>query len=239
MLIPLQMHREMLKQLHKAHHGAVRTKQRARLTIYWPGIDSEIDNMVLQCTQCQTHLPSHQKELMISKPRPTRPFQEIAADFCQHAGKYYLVFVDCFTDWPTIVPLGTSTTATDLITASRELFSRTAVPDVFWSDGGLSLPQKVPAVLHRMGMISSPHYPQNNGKAEATVKFMKKVIRSAWNRRFLDEGKALLQYYLLQEMDYHQPRNSLGIPYRTHSLHMPDHSPQNGSTRYKKQKVRQ
>ena len=136
LLIPLQMHREMLKQLHKAHHGAVRTKQRARLTIYWPGIDSEIDNMVLQCTQCQTHLPSHQKELMISKPRPTRPFQEIAADFCQHAGKYYLVFVDCFTDWPTIVPLGTSTTATDLITASRELFSRTAVPDVFWSDGG-------------------------------------------------------------------------------------------------------
>jgi len=32
--------------------------------------------------------------------------------------------------------------------------------------------------------ISSPHYPQCNGKAEATVKSMKKIIRAAWNVRF-------------------------------------------------------
>ena len=82
----------------QAHQGMVRTKQRARLTIYWPGLDNDIDNMVSQCTQCQTHFPSHPKEPLISKPRPAQPFQEIAADFCYHAGRNYLIFVDCLTD---------------------------------------------------------------------------------------------------------------------------------------------
>ena len=41
------------------------------------------------------------------------------------------------------------------------------------------------------------HYPQSNGKAVATVKAMKRIIRGTWNGRFLDEDKlckALLQY---------------------------------------------
>ena len=45
--------------------------------------------------------------------------------------------------------------------------------------------------------MSSPHYPQSNGKIEATIKSMKKIIRSSWNGRVLDNDKlcrALLQY---------------------------------------------
>ena len=75
LLIPTRMRRDMLSQLHESHQGMVRTKQQARLTIYWPGLDNDIDNLVSQCKQCQTHLPSHPKEPLINKPRPTRPFQ--------------------------------------------------------------------------------------------------------------------------------------------------------------------
>jgi len=122
---------------------------------------------------------------MMSKPRPAHPFQEMAADFCFHAGRCYLVFVDCFTDWPTVVPVhvGKSVTATDLIIAARELFSCTAIPDIFWSDKG---PQFTFKEFNQFStqwefkhQISSSHYPQSNGKAEATVKSMKKIIRAA------------------------------------------------------------
>ena len=75
------MRRSALNQLHESHQGMARTKQRARLTIYWPRLDNDIDNAVSQCKQCQTHLPSHSKEPLVNKPRLTRPFQEIAADF--------------------------------------------------------------------------------------------------------------------------------------------------------------
>ena len=45
--------------------------------------------------------------------------------------------------------------------------------------------------------FSSPHYPQSNGKAEATVKSMKKLISSTWNKSSADWERlcrALLQY---------------------------------------------
>ena len=38
LLIPTQMRRDVLKQLDESHQGAVCTKQRACLTLYWPGI---------------------------------------------------------------------------------------------------------------------------------------------------------------------------------------------------------
>ena len=68
---------------------------------------------------------------MISKPKPAHPFQEIAADFCHHAGRNYLVLVDWYTDWTTIIAMGKDILSAHLISAVRELFSCTAVPDTF------------------------------------------------------------------------------------------------------------
>ena len=105
------MRSQVLSQLHDSHQGSVRTKQRAHLSVYWPGIDNDIDNTILACRQCQDHLPSNPKEPIIQKPRPDRPFQEISVDLCSHAGHTYLIIVDCFTDWPAIISLDHGTTA--------------------------------------------------------------------------------------------------------------------------------
>ena len=32
----------------------------------------------------------------MSKPKPSRPFQEIAMDFCSFGGQQFLIVVDCF-----------------------------------------------------------------------------------------------------------------------------------------------
>ena len=98
LLIPTAMHKTILAHLHLAHQGITLTKQRARLTLYWPGMDNDIENIITSCTQCQDHLPSNHKEPLQAKPRPVRPFQEAAADFCYHAGRSYLVWVDCYSD---------------------------------------------------------------------------------------------------------------------------------------------
>ena len=91
---PTKLCPEILTQLHESHQGSVRTKQRARLSVYWPGIDNDIDNVILSCQQCQDHLPSNPKEPLTQKPKPDRPFQEIALDLCSHAGHAYLIIVD-------------------------------------------------------------------------------------------------------------------------------------------------
>ena len=136
LLIPTKMHKQVLSQLHEAHQGSVRTKQRARLSVYWPGIGNDIDNTILTCKQCQDHLPSNIKEPIIQKPTPERPFQEIAVDLCSYAGRTYLIIVDCYTDWPAIISLEHGTTASHLISHIRQSFCCTAIPDILWSDGG-------------------------------------------------------------------------------------------------------
>ena len=201
LVIPSQMRSSILSQLHEAHQGSTRTKQRAHLTVYWPGMDNDIDNMVYACKQCQDCLPSQPKEPIRLKPQPQRPFQEVAADFCYHAGKSYLIIVDCYSDWPTIIPMGRNTTTSQLEAGLRELFSRTAVPDIFWSDNGPQFTSKEFRSFARQWgfhhQTSTPYYPQSNGRAEAAVKSMKRIIRAAWNGRYMNEDKlcrALLQY---------------------------------------------
>ena len=136
LLIPHSMRRGVLAQLHEAHQGSVRTKQRARLTVYWPGIDSDIDNLILACKHCQDGLPSHAREPLLPKSRPERPFQEVAGDFCSHAAHDFLILVDCYSDWPEIIAMGHSTTAPRLAMALKKSFCHTGVPDIFWSDQG-------------------------------------------------------------------------------------------------------
>ena len=201
LLIPTSLRATMLSRLHEAHQGVVRSQSRAHLTMYWPGIDRDIENFVHGCKLCQDHLPSLPREPMVSKQPPTRPFQEVAADFASYGGREFLITVDCKTDWPDIIQMSKGTSARKLIDALRSQFCRTAVPDTLWSDGG---PQFTSASLQQFlntwgisHRVSSPRYPQSNGKIEATVKSMKKLIISACSDRTVNWDKlcrSLLQY---------------------------------------------
>ena len=54
-VVPFSMRKDMKKRLHSEHMGIVKTKQVARDSIYWPGIDKEIDIMIQNCEVCQIH----------------------------------------------------------------------------------------------------------------------------------------------------------------------------------------
>jgi len=201
LVIPAEMRKSILEQLHMSHQGIVRTKQRARNTLYWPGMDNDIENLIAACSQCQDYLQSNSKEPLQLKPKPARPFQEVAVDFCYHAGRHYLVWVDCYSDWPIIAPMGRDITTKHLLATLVEIFSQTAVPDIMWTDRGPQFTARsFQSFAQQWGFkhcTSTPHYPQSNGKAEAAVKSMKKLIRAAWNGRYLEEEtlcRALLQY---------------------------------------------
>ena len=138
---------------------------------------------------------------MILRTPVSRPFQELAVGFAYVNGQNFLIMVDCFTDWPSILLMRSNTTSHAVISALRNYFARTAVPDVLWSDGGPQfVSHKFTTFLKECGVqhkVSSSAFPQSNGKAEATVKSMKKLIRRSSTQRRLDEDKlarALLQY---------------------------------------------
>lgn len=185
----------------QGHQGVSRSQVLVWLTLYWPGIDNDIESFVHGSCHCQDHLQFQGKEPLISNPLPERPFQHIAVDIGSYTGRQYLIVVDCKTDWPDVIYMGNDITASHLIESLRDQFSHTAVPDLLWSDG---VPQftlsKFTSFLTRWGIahkVSLSQYPQSNVKVEATVKSMKKFISSALTDNSVDREKlycSLLQY---------------------------------------------
>ena len=105
LLIPISLRATMLSRLHEAHQGIARSQARARLTIYWPNMNQDIQDFVSGCRHCQDHLPSNAQEPLVVRPAPDRPFQQIAVDFASYGGKQFLIMVDCKTDWPDMVEM--------------------------------------------------------------------------------------------------------------------------------------
>ena len=96
-------------------------------------------------------LPSNVNELLIQKPRPDKPFQEIAIDFCSYAGRDYLITVDCFTDWPAVISMDHGTPTPQLIETLRQSFCCTAIPGQMV---GPSSPQKFFIGLLNKGILT-------------------------------------------------------------------------------------
>ncbi|XP_045122967.1 uncharacterized protein LOC123511049 [Portunus trituberculatus] len=61
-VVPVALRRRTLACLHDSHRGVEATRHRARQTVFWPGIDSDIANTVRACEPCQVLQPSQQQE---------------------------------------------------------------------------------------------------------------------------------------------------------------------------------
>ena len=63
--------------------GVSKCRLRAQTSIYWPGINGEIEDIVGQCEICQLSKQNTQKELLISATIPNTPWTKIGADLCE------------------------------------------------------------------------------------------------------------------------------------------------------------
>ncbi|XP_045133033.1 uncharacterized protein LOC123517147 [Portunus trituberculatus] len=59
-VVPVASRKLVLRRLHDSHCRAEDTKRRAQQTMFWPGINEDITNVVRACDACQTLLPSQQ-----------------------------------------------------------------------------------------------------------------------------------------------------------------------------------
>ncbi|TRY63846.1 hypothetical protein TCAL_12759, partial [Tigriopus californicus] len=99
-LVPSSARKEMLKRLHLAHQGIVRTKSRARGTLFWHGMMNDVVQMINACNKCQTQLPAQTKEPLKSDAATEFPFQLVSTDLFEFGGQHFLVLVDRYTGWP-------------------------------------------------------------------------------------------------------------------------------------------
>ncbi|KAF0304755.1 uncharacterized protein FJT64_023502 [Amphibalanus amphitrite] len=141
LVVPSALRRGVLEKLHDSHQGVDRTKRRARLSVYWPGIDKQIADTVAACAQCRQRLPSHAREPMWREDgAPTRVFESVSADYFSAGGHTYLVYVDRLSGWPYVTVCPRTASADHLTRQLRLMFSQTGVPTVCYNKSTRRLP---------------------------------------------------------------------------------------------------
>ena len=202
LVIPQPLRGHVLQTLHAAHQGCDGMNRRATPCVYWPGMSSSILNFRASCKNCSLNAPSQPREPLILTAPPTWPYQQVCADYFQLGKKSYLIIVDRYSGWPHIYYCPTTADSKHLVATCRQLFTDRGAPEEFASDGG---PQFVSSTFQQFlsawgiqHRLSAPGYPQSNGRAELTVKAMKKLVIN----NMLPDGslnsdnmsRALLQY---------------------------------------------
>ena len=182
-LVPAAARRNVLAKLHAAHQGIVRTKQRARHTVYWPGINNDIILLVEGYESCQSQRSSLPKEPLMRDSPPDFVFQVVSADLFQAGKLNVLVYSDRLSGWPVIHQWHHSPTAREVARAVIGNFVGLGVPVRIRTDGGPQFAAKeFQDALSRWGVTwspTTPHFPQSNGHAEAAGKTIKALSLKA------------------------------------------------------------
>ncbi len=109
-VVPPPGRKGVLEELHETHPGISKMKCLARCYIWWPLMDSEIENLVRSCVTCQESRPSPAAAPLHPWVWPEKPWSHLHLDFAGSylgsiKGSMYLVLVDAHSKWMEVVIL--------------------------------------------------------------------------------------------------------------------------------------
>ena len=193
-VIPGKQHQAILKQIHKGHLGLNKCKLRAKETVCWPGLKTELEDLVLNCELCLRYSTAKCKlepSLALGQEVPLYPWTKLATDIFHFEGASYLLIVDYTSCYPVVCKL-TSMTGQHIASQFKLICSEYGWPETIVSDNGPCYASEIFTNLmieYKVNHItSSPHYPQSNGLAEKYVQIVKSLFHKA-----KEEGKDLYQ----------------------------------------------
>jgi hypothetical protein len=183
-IIPEQLQKAVLDELHEGHLGMVKMKQVARSYIWWPGLDKCVEEISRSCKSCAQTMAMPEKASVFPWQYPERPWQRIHIDFCQFEKYQILVIVDAYSKWTEAILMNT-TTAAATIQALRDCFARYGLPDQVHSDNGPQfISEEFKEFLRNNGVkqsLSAPYHPATNGLAERFVQTLKHGLKAMDN----------------------------------------------------------
>ena len=68
LIVPTVKCSSVLQLIHESHLGIPKCKAQARICVYWPNINDDIEKIVKSCSVCNRYVNSNQKEPMIPPP---------------------------------------------------------------------------------------------------------------------------------------------------------------------------
>ena len=180
-VIPPSLRKELLDKIHDGHQGITKCRERARQSIWWPGMSRDLEQLVRKCAEC-CKAQKQRAQPMTPSPLPELPWQKVATDLFEWKQDTFLLIVDYYSRFIEIARLNRMT-ADEVIIRTKSIFARHGIPETVISDNGpqyTSEAYKTFALEYQFKHItSSPYFPQSNGEAERAVRTIKDMLKKS------------------------------------------------------------
>lgn len=198
-VVPAVLRHRVLCVAHEGHIGMRMMKAHLRCAVWWPKMDSAVEDFVKKCRSCALVAAPDPPVPMIRKEMPYGPWEEVAVDFLGPLpeGQTLFVVVDFYSRFIEICEM-TQITANDTILQLSKIFCRYGVPITLRADNGPQLStscEEFSTFCEEMGIRlvnTIPYWPQQNGEVERQNRSILKRLKIAqelgqdW-RRVLDQ----------------------------------------------------
>ena len=109
---------------------------RADSSVFWPGIHPQIRQLRERCSSCNKMAPSQPDAPTQSLKNPEYPFQCICSDYLQYRGVNYVVIVDRYSNWPSVLKVKPGVGSKQLINELKAHCETFGIPEELSFDGG-------------------------------------------------------------------------------------------------------
>lgn len=183
-VIPEVLRRKIMDKLHYSHQGIEYTINLAKGRVFWPSITVQIKEKVQNCDICMKFSRNQQNPPMLSHETAKYPFEIVSMDVFEtklnERNKRFLIIVDHYSDFFFVEELKDMEAKTTILQC-KKIFSTHGIPRKIISDNGTNFYNKEFRNFAKdwnfEHYTSSPNHSQGNGKAEATVKIAKQMIK--------------------------------------------------------------
>lgn len=166
LVIPQAQRCDYLKKLHVGHLGMDKCIERAKQSVFWPGINGDIRQLISECSICLRHSNRQQQLPLLLHSVPELPWNKVAMDILEFQNHNYIVVVDFYSHYPELRMMK-GKTAKDVIGALKSVFSVHGVPVDVVADNMPFGSEAMKQFSIEWGFnvtTSSPHYHRSNGR---------------------------------------------------------------------------
>ena len=178
-MVPVSLRKELIEVTHASHIGIKACVWRARESLWWPRMSAVLKQYIAKCNICLAHRMSQTKDPLMQHHFLVRLWSRVAVDLCEPNGRTLLVASDYYSSYIEVSRL-TMVTSKAVIKPLKEIFARFGIPDEVVSDNGPQFSSAEFAVFTKTWsfahITSSLTHAQSNGKAESTVKTVKRLF---------------------------------------------------------------
>ena len=186
-VIPHKKCQATLQLIHEGHLGLGKCKFRAKDTVYWPGLNDQLEKLILNCELCLKYSHSKCKQkpsTSLGQKIPVHPWTKLATYIFHFQISSYLLLVD-YTCRSPVVHMLSSMRGQQVANQYKLIFSEYRWPEILISENA-----------HMNNITSSPYYPQSSGLAGKYVHIVKSLFYKAKeeSKDFLPVSYHISQY---------------------------------------------